>query len=36
VGSVSWPRERNQDAYVQQKGSHSNSFSNSLIRSVVT
>lgn len=36
MGAMSWPRKRNQSTYVQQKGCQSNSFSNSLIRSVVT
>lgn len=36
MGAMSWPRQRNQSIYIQQKGCQSNSFSNSLIRSVVT
>jgi hypothetical protein len=36
MGAMSWPRQGNQGIYVQQTGSHSNSFSNSLTRSVVT
>jgi len=36
MGAMSWPRQGNQSTYVEQKSSHSNSFSNSLTRSVVT